>query len=68
MRLATITTGNPQSGARPAIKSKSGKPLKKSPKKPSRSPETNHCPGCGEAGGTALPDAFKPYRTASRFS
>src|ERR1700691_1197169 len=41
MRLATKLRGKPQTGARPTIKRRSGKPLKKRPKKPSTSPAVN---------------------------
>src|SRR3984885_15820038 len=42
MRLATKLSGKPHTGARPTISSRSGKPLKNSPKKPSTSPAVNH--------------------------
>src|SRR5271168_3237324 len=41
MRLATKLRGKPQTGARPTINRRSGKPLKKRPKKPSTSPAVN---------------------------
>src|ERR1700760_4264102 len=48
MWLAPKVRGKPQTGARPVISSKSGKPLKNNPKKLSRSPEVNHS-GCSIA-------------------
>src|SRR5713226_3926717 len=42
MRLATKLRGKPHTGARPTMSRRSGKPLKKRPKKPSTSPAVNH--------------------------
>src|SRR5580658_5338558 len=41
MRPATKLRGKPHMGARPTINRRSGKPLKKRPKKPSTSPAVN---------------------------
>jgi hypothetical protein len=41
MRVVTKATGKPQRGARPTMRSRSGKPEKKRPKKPSMSPGVN---------------------------
>src|SRR6267378_3221539 len=67
MRLDTSSRGNPQSGASPAMRSKSGKPLKNSPKKPSKSPGTNQRADCGGAEPQVALVALKRSRTSSRF-
>src|SRR5271156_6278411 len=67
MRVATTSEGNPQSGASPAMSSKSGKPLKNRPKNPPRSPGTNHRGECVAVGGAIEPVALKRYRTLSQF-
>src|ERR1700730_1695590 len=67
MRLDTSSRGNPQRGASPAMRSKSGNPLKNSPKKPSKSPGTNHRADWGWLEPEVMVLTLKRSRTSSRF-